>query len=69
MMVEWHLSPDYIVNNWTDELLDVMVDKLVERKRRESDVARGYSTKSSSNKVSDTALFSRARNLIKVVKE
>lgn len=26
------MPPDYIVNNWTNELLDVMVEKLIERK-------------------------------------
>ena len=36
-MVEWHTTPDYIVNNWTDELFELMVVKMVERKKRESD--------------------------------
>jgi len=31
-MSEWHLSPDYIVTHWTDELFDLMVEKLTERK-------------------------------------
>ncbi|KKL47865.1 hypothetical protein LCGC14_2331230, partial [marine sediment metagenome] len=22
-MAEWHVTPDYIVNNWTNELLDL----------------------------------------------
>jgi len=35
-MAEWHVTPDYIVNNWTDELLDLMQEKLNERKERES---------------------------------
>ncbi len=34
-MVEWHVTPDYIVNNWTDELFDLMMEKLIERKGRE----------------------------------
>jgi len=34
-MVEWHVTPDYIVNNWTDELFDLMVEKLVARKGKE----------------------------------
>ena len=33
-MVEWHITPDYIVNNWTDELLDLMIEKMVERANR-----------------------------------
>lgn len=35
-MAEWHVTPDYIVNNWTDELLNLMIEKLVERKERET---------------------------------
>ncbi len=34
-MAEWHQPPDYIVNNWTDELLVLMIEKLVARKQRE----------------------------------
>jgi len=60
-MVEWHLPPDYIIDNWTDEKLDLMVEKLVERKRRELDAVRGYST--------DAKLFANAGKLIKVVKK
>ena len=33
MLVEWRLDPVYIVNNWTDELLDLMTEKLVKRKK------------------------------------
>ncbi len=36
-MVEWHTTPDYIVNNWTDELFELMAAKLGERKQREKD--------------------------------
>jgi len=32
-MTEWHLSPDYIVTHWTDELFNLMVEKLTERKK------------------------------------
>lgn len=35
-MSEWHVTPDYIVSHWTDELLDLMVRKLTERKMREA---------------------------------
>jgi len=51
------------LNNWTDELLALMVEKLVERKHRESDAIRG---KPSTKKVSDTELFAAASNVIKV---
>jgi len=60
MLAEWHLSPDYIVNNWTDELLNLMVEKLAERK--------AHLTGAKSNKISDEELFAKASNIIKVEK-
>jgi len=63
-MTEWHVTPDYIVNNWTDELFDLMVEKLIARHERESR-ALG---RPGPTKVSDKELFSRASNLIKEVK-
>ena len=64
-MAEWHITPDYIVNNWTDELFDLMIEKLVERKEREKQPPPPKST----GVVSNNEFFSRARNLIKVVKK
>ena len=32
-MSEWHVTPDYIVSHWTDELFDLMAEKLIERKK------------------------------------
>lgn len=66
MLAEWHITPDYIVNNWTEELLSLMCEKLSERKERERESARGYSTKP--NKVSVEGLAAVGKNLIKVVK-
>jgi len=37
-LVEWHLTPEYIIDNWTDEKLDLMAAKLVERKQREAGI-------------------------------
>ena len=34
MLLEWHVTPDYIVNNWTEELLELMVGKLAERRNK-----------------------------------
>lgn len=66
-MAEWHITPEYIFNNWTDEKLDLMVSKLAERKqqvtRPESSVSSGIP------KISDTLLFARAKNLVKVVSQ
>ena len=39
--MEWRLDPVYIVNNWTDELLNLMVEKLTERKERELNAMNG----------------------------
>lgn len=61
-MAEWHQPPDYIVANWTDELLSLMIEKLVERKERQSGAPPR-------DKVgSEEVLLAKAGNLIKVVK-
>jgi len=57
-MVEWHVTPDYIVSNWTDELLDLMVDKLNKRKAKE--VAPMGDRATGSHRVSDSQLFQMA---------
>ncbi len=63
-MSEWHVTPDYILNNWTEELFNLMVEKLVERKERETEAIKSRS--SGDTKVSDKALFQKANNLIEV---
>jgi hypothetical protein len=50
------------LDNWTDEMLDMMINKLIERKKRESDMISGHS----SNNISDEQFFKQAG--IKVVK-
>ena len=62
MMAEWHVTPDYIVNNWTEELLDLMVQKLAERKQKESEAMKSGTDK----KVSDKALFNRMGKNVEV---
>ncbi len=32
------MPPDYILDNWTEELFNLMVEKLVERKKKEAGV-------------------------------
>ena len=66
-MTEWHITPDYIINNWTDELLELMVEKLVERKKRESNAIKENQTPKG-NMVSPETLAARSRGMIKVVK-
>ena len=46
-MSVWHVTPDYVVNNWTDELLNLMVEKFIQRNQRQT----------GDNKVSDELLF------------
>jgi hypothetical protein len=54
LLAEWHLPPDYILNNWTDEMLTLMIEKLVERKQREAAAIEG---RSPGNLVSDDQFF------------
>jgi len=61
-MSEWHITPDYIVDNWTDELLNLMVGKLSERKEREKKAIEGKPD----NKVSVETLAAKSRGLIEV---
>jgi len=64
MLSEWHLSPDYIINNWTDELLNLMIEKLAERKGPKEDTKDKPDTK-----VSDTALFHAMGDNVEVTKK
>ena len=41
MLVEWHFDPLYIMENWTEELLHLMVQKMADRKDREASASRG----------------------------
>lgn len=68
-MTEWHVTPDYIVNNWTDELFDLMTEKLKERRDRETSRMRGIYGDAGGHKVPESVLFARAGNLIRVIKK
>ena len=61
-MAEWHVTPEYIHDNWTDELFTLMTSKLAERKSKEGQPSEPA-------KVPDTHLFSEASSLIKVKKK
>jgi len=65
-LVEWGLSPEYIINNWTDEELDLMITCLHSRKQKE--IASLRSGSGNEGKVTDAQLFSQLGNKIKVVK-
>ena len=56
-MSEWHLSPDYIVIHWTDELFNLMVEKLTERKKQKPPV---------DNTVSAERLAAQSHGMIEV---
>jgi len=67
-MSEWHVTPEYIINNWTDEKLDLMVEKLIERKKRETSAIKENHTPKG-NLVSPETLAARSRGMIEVVKK
>lgn len=64
-MCEWRLTPEYIFDNWTEEVFTLMVDKLVERKARERDSVK----KKPAVNASDEMLFAKMGSNVKVVKE
>lgn len=66
-MAEWHLTPEWVLDNWTSEELALMVEKLAERKQREVEAIKG-SSKGEVTRVSDEDLFAQASSNIKVVK-
>ena len=58
-MAEWHVTPDYVVANWTDELLQLMLEKLIERKDKQAkaiEEVRGRHI-SGGQEIEDTTLF------------
>ena len=63
-MFEWHTTPDYIVNNWTDELFELMVVKMVERKKRETDAMNKASGKKT---YSDGSGLKQMGSMVKVI--
>ena len=65
-MAEWGVTPDYIVNNWDEELLGLMVDRLNQRKQREQEALQGRSKNLGRTMVSDTELFAQLGGAIKI---
>ena len=66
-MTEWHITPEYIINNWTDEKFELMVSKLTERKERE--VGPKPPSNTDSDLASLQALANKSKGFIKVVKK
>lgn len=69
MLAEWHLDPLYIVDNWTDEMLELMVNALAKRHKMLSDAYSGKHPEPEIRRVADSALFRQMGNKIKVIKE
>lgn len=73
LLAEWHLDPVYIAESWTDEMLQIMIEKLADRKQRINDAMAGKVSSPMPNqggdrKVSDTELFRQLGKKIKVMK-
>lgn len=70
MLSEWHLPPEYILDNWTDELLDLMVSKMVARHKRMNAAMEGKeqfpANGAGEQLVPEVDLFRRAGIVIKV---
>jgi hypothetical protein len=71
-MCEWHVTPDYIINNWSDEELNLMIKSMNKRlKKREG----GKPPQSKPvlgmvpNSNSEEAFFINARNLVKHIRK
>ena len=64
-MTEWHVTPDYIADNWTDELFGLMVNKLVERKTKELDSYKKGSSRE--ELVDEQTLFDAMGDSLKVI--
>ena len=63
-MAEWGIAPDYIVKNWTDELFELMIVKLVERKDRETESMNKASGK---QVTSDGSGLKQMGSMVKVI--
>ena len=64
-MAEWHVTPDYIENNWTNELLNLMIEKLEKRKDKEKKAIHEHTD---SQTVSDKDFFRQLGNKVRVIK-
>jgi len=65
-MAEWHQPPDYIVTHWTEELLNLMIEKLAERRTREVEAMNGRH--SDEETVSEAEFLRHAGGMVQVKK-
>ncbi len=68
LLYKWYLSPDYIMDNWTDEMLQLMTLKFMKRVEaiQESLPDSRGSSYEGVRRISDISLFNRLG--IKVIK-
>lgn len=68
LLAKWYLPPDYIIDNWTDEMLQLMTLKFMKRVEaiQESLPDSSGSSYEDVRRVSDISLFNRLG--IKIVK-
>ena len=67
-MVEWGITPDYIANNWDEDLLNLMLEKLSQRKQKEQEAIQGRGRDLGKTIVSDTELFAQLGGAIRMEK-
>jgi hypothetical protein len=69
-LTEWRLDPVYIAENWTDELLGLMIEKLNTRHKAISEAMSGRTGigRTTDTVVTDKQLFEQLGNKIKVVR-
>ena len=66
LMAEWHVPPDHIAENWSDELFALMVAKLADRRERERKAIERPEQKEQ-NFVSSAELIERMGNNVEVI--
>lgn len=57
MLHEWNLTPEYIINNWTDAKFNLMIDALSERLKPKKTV---QSSNQNETRISDKAFFAKS---------
>ena len=65
LMAEWHVPPDHIAENWSDELFSLMVKKLTERRERERKAIEGPEKE---GLISSDELIKRMGSSVEVIK-
>ena len=69
-MSGWHLTPEYILDHWTDEKLSLMIEKLVERKERKPiPLDKGMGESFADRSTSIETLSAMSSGMIKVEKK